>query len=248
MELLIGAVIGAIIGSFLNMLTYRLPLGKSFVFSRSECPSCHRPLSVLNLIPLLSYIFQRGACSICAAPIPKRYFFLELATTLSSMGLAWHFGITGTALFWGLVVACCFAHFIIDFEHQILPHSISLSLFLLSLGYSISHNVVIDHINSALLGGAILYAIRLLGYLLYKKEALGMGDVIFALSVGLFLPFNKLLLMLYISFISGGAFGLGILLSGKKERTDSIAFGPFLIFGFLSVLFFGDALLEIIWK
>lgn len=248
MTLIFASILGAFIGSFLNMLTYRLPLGEPLVFSRSSCTSCKRPLSAFNLIPIVSFIVQRGRCTMCATPISSRYLFIELISALSGAALVYYYGMSWTAAFWGIVVACCIANFVIDYEHHILPHSIAATLFTLSVGYSVYSNTFLQHLPSVVLGVTVLYTIRLVGSYLYKQEALGMGDVIFMGAIGLFLPLNSLLLMLYIAFVSGGAFGLGILMSGIKNRTDALAFGPFLIAGFISALFFGDIILSVIWK
>ena len=186
MNFIVASIIGALVGSFLNMLTYRLPLGLPLVFSRSQCTSCKRPLSTKSLVPLFSYIFQRGRCAMCNTPISPRYFFVELCTSISVVLLVHGYGFSSEALFWGLVISCCLAHFVIAFEHLILPHSISLTLFILSIGHSIYTNSFITNGPSLLVGMGILLAIRIIGSLIYKKEALGLGDVFFMSAIGLF--------------------------------------------------------------
>lgn len=247
MILFLAIILGAFIGTFLNMLTYRLPIGAPLVFDRSQCTKCKRPLPILSLIPLLSFLIQHGRCTMCGTPISWRYFFVELISAACAAVLVTHFGMTWDAVFWGLVVACCIAHFVIDCEHHILPHSISATLFILSLFHSITTDTISETALSVGVGMATLYGIRFIGTMIYKQEALGLGDVFFMGAIGLFLPLNHMLLLLYIAFVSGGLFGLVALFTGRKNRTDAVAFGPFLIIGFLATLFFGDPILNAIW-
>jgi leader peptidase (prepilin peptidase)/N-methyltransferase len=202
----------------------------------------------LSLIPIVSYLAQRGRCRHCSAPISIRYLLVELVCAGLGVFILTTFGLTWEAAFWATVLAVCVAHFVIDCEHQLLPHSLSAVLFVSSLSFSLYTSVFRDHLPSFFIGILVLLLIRIVGAYIYKQEALGMGDVIFMGAIGLFLPVNHLLLMLYIAFITGGAYGIAILIGNKKNRTDAIPFGPFLIIGFLSALFYGDVLLNVIWN
>lgn len=235
---------GLCLGSFLNVVIHRLPLGESVVFPASHCPSCRATIPWYSNIPLLSFLFLRARCGSCKAPISWRYPAVELVTAVLFLAAAWrepafyawpfHF------FFLGSLVACTF----IDLDHWILPDKITLPGILVGL---VSSFVVPDHsilyaLLGCLFGGGILYAVAW-GYLaLTGKDGLGGGDIKFLAMVGAFLgPQGAFITLILASFV-GSFIGLGLMLVKGKKGGTAIPFGPFLSGGALLAFFFGEPL------
>ena len=223
---------GSILGSFANMLIYRLPLNKNIVYPNSFCPCCKHALSFRNLIPLFSYLFQKGKCSFCNKPITFRYFLVEVLYVLLFFGYLSN----GSPIFLNhhlfLFSFGCIILFFTDIEHYILPVSLNMSIIVLGLVFSFYNNVLVANLTSTLIIVSILLLTRLVFNFIYKKDTFGLGDIILLAGISINWGWGICLMSFYFGAILGGTFSIGLILTKKKKRLDYIAFGPFLILGF----------------
>lgn len=208
---------GAIIGSFNNVLIYRLPREMSIVFPPSHCPVCKRKLKPWHNIPIISYILLRGRCAYCGAPIPIRYLVVEVLTATAFALSVAYFGLSLQALKWIIFSAIAIPIIFIDWEWQIIPDELNLAMALGGITYlallSLKHKSTYPLIMG--IGNGILYALTFaliyyLGRLVFKKEALGIGDIKLAFGLGLFLiyphlTFTSMFLSFFIGAVVGGA-------------------------------------------
>ncbi len=171
-------IVGLCIGSFLNMLIYRLPRHISFATDRSRCIHCNHTLSPLELIPFFSYIFLRGKCKTCKATIPIRYLLVELITACLGLFLATQFQDNSLMLaFHAFFFSMMIALFFIDLEHYILPDKLTGLCFIAGLGFAWYNGTWLTHIEGVLACVAVMMVIKIVGKWVYKKDVLGLGDV-----------------------------------------------------------------------
>ena len=246
-SVLLSLIFGGIIGSFANMLIYRLPLNKSIVFPGSFCPTCTASLSWKNLIPVISFVIQKGKCSSCSSLIGARYFIVELIY----IGFTYIYLSPTSLLFLNhqfFIFSCiCTVLFFTDLDHFILPFYLNCSLSILGLIMVFSnHNLILYVISTSIFSGTLIVFRLLLNYI-YKKDTFGLGDIIlltgFSLNWGWLISF----ISLYFASIIGGTFCIYLLLTKQKKRLDYIAFGPFLMVGFYIAYFFNPLLLEFLF-
>ena len=239
------AALGALIGSFLNVCIYRLPLGKSVVWPSSACPSCARELSWYENVPIVSYLALRGRCRTCAASIGIRYPIVE-ALTAAMFALAWWQYGPGLLLVSRLVFGCALiVLFAIDLEHQLLPNVITLPGIVVGLLFSFfTEPGWRSSLIGILLGGGILYAIAEIYYRVRHEEGLGMGDVKMLAMVGAFLGWPSTLLTLMLASFSGTLIGLGLIVTNRGSMKYALPFGTFLALGAAAAATIGPALLE----
>ena len=229
------------IGSFLNVIVARLPEHRSLVRPRSACPHCSRELAWWENVPLVSYAALRGRCKGCEAAISWRYPAVELATAALVAACFWHFGLTGDALVAAYFCAVLVALSAIDVERRILPNAIVLPSFVLVLSAQIAlhPDQTLEWVLGALGASLFLFA-ALLAY----PKGMGMGDVKLALLLGAML--GKLVgVGLMLGMLS--ALGLSVVLfaqHGAAARKMAIPFGPFLAFGSIVALFWGQEILD----
>jgi leader peptidase (prepilin peptidase)/N-methyltransferase len=229
------------IGSFLNVVVARLPEHRSLVRPRSACPHCSRELAWWENVPLVSYAALRGRCKGCEAAISWRYPAVELATAALVAACFWHFGLTGDALVAAYFCAVLVALSAIDVERRILPNAIVLPSFVLVLSAQIAlhPDQTLEWVLGALGASLFLFA-ALLAY----PKGMGMGDVKLALLLGAML--GKLVgVGLMVGMLA--ALGLSVVLfaqHGAAARKMAIPFGPFLAFGSIVALFWGQEILD----
>jgi leader peptidase (prepilin peptidase) / N-methyltransferase len=225
------------IGSFLNVVVARLPERRSLVAPRSACPGCGHELAWYDNVPVLSYVLLRGRCRSCKAAISLRYVAVELATAFLVAGCFLRFGLSGEALVAAFFVAVLVALSAIDVERRILPNVITLPSFLVVLGahIAVSPDRTVEWIAASLAASGFLFA-ALLAY----PKGMGMGDVKLALllgaALGWYVGVGLMLGML-------AAMVLGVVLMvrhGAGARKLAIPFGPFLAFGSILALFWGE--------
>lgn len=264
----IAALVGLVIGSFLNVVIYRMPkmmqrevdnfvaehngqvIPHQGVFNlnlpRSACPHCGHPISAIENIPLLSYIALRGRCAACEAPISIRYPAVELLTAVVSFGLIWHFGLR-PAGFYSLVFAyCLIALAWIDFDTQLLPDNLTLPL--LWIGLLVNAQGTFTSLNSAVLGAVMGYGTLWVVYWVFKlitgKEGMGYGDFKLLAAIGAWCGWAVLPLVILFSSLAGAAIGISLIWFAKRDRSIPIPFGPYLAIAGLFALPFGRHLVE----
>ncbi len=238
---LLYALLGLVVSSFLNVCIDRLPEGGSIVSPPSHCPACGRRLTPLDLIPLLSYLFLRGRCRYCGAPIPRRVLLVEAMTGLLFVLLWYRYGLSFWLLLATLYTCFFIVIFFIDLEHQLVLNRViypAILVALLAIPITPNHDAV-----KLLAGGALGFALLFLIAFIYPA-GMGMGDVKLATFIGLIVGFPAVFVALLISFVAGGLIGGGLLLTGLKGRKDPIPFAPFLVTGGMVVMLYGQQIID----
>jgi leader peptidase (prepilin peptidase)/N-methyltransferase len=246
MWLLAAFVVGAVVGSFLNVCIVRLPAGQSVVYPPSRCPQCGTRIRSWDNIPLVSYLLLRGRCRSCGRRISVRYAVVEALTGIMfvllqhRLDLLPHLGVA--ALFVAALIVITF----IDIDHQIIPDVISLpgivvGLVVSALGFGPS---LVDSVLGALCGGGILYAVAFGYHALTGREGMGGGDIKLLAMIGAFLGWRGVLVTLVLGSFSGAVVGVTLMLARGADTRLPIPFGPFLALGAVCALFFGDSLIH----
>jgi len=246
-------VVGSLLGSFSNVCIWRLPRGESIILPGSYCPRCKKPVRWFDNIPLISFILLKGRCRNCQERIPFRYPLVEF---LGGTGLlaGWlKFGLSPDFLFFLVFFFILLIIAGIDFYHQIIPDKLSLPLIAVGLLYGLlpitdyprlrrgfgGQGLPITSCLAGLLAGAgFLWLAAVLGKKIYKKEAMGGGDVKLAAGIGACLGWEKIFWVIMLAAGIGALSGLLLIILKKKTRTDPIPFGPFLAAGAILLFFF----------
>jgi leader peptidase (prepilin peptidase)/N-methyltransferase len=239
----VAAILGLVLGSFYNVLIYRLPRGKSIIRPRSACPQCEATIAWYDNVPVASYLILRGRCRRCGARISPSYLVVEIVSGACAAFCVWRYGVSGQALwiyaFCSLLLVITF----IDWYHQIIPDVLSLggtvlgwigSLRFLDIGFTQSL------VGSAVGAGALLI-VAFLYKLIRKVDGLGFGDVKLMAMIGAFLGWQLVFPVLFLASFFGSLYGLYLIRSGGSGRT-AVAFGSFLSPAAFLVLCFGSAL------
>jgi leader peptidase (prepilin peptidase)/N-methyltransferase len=242
-NLLLAGLIGLCIGSFLNVVIYRLPRGLSLMTPPSRCRNCGYLLRWYDNIPVLSWLFLRARCRKCGTPVSWQYPVVELITAALFLLVVWLTPV-GPLLFSRLLLTCILvALFGIDLEHQILPNVITLPGIAVGVLLSlIAPPGIANSLIGVLLGGGILYAIAGGYYLWRREEGMGMGDVKMLAMIGAFLGWQAVLVTLVLSSFSGAIIGLLLMAVQKGTMKFALPFGTFLAIGALIAMLAGDPL------
>lgn len=251
MEKIIVFIFGAIVGSFLNVCIYRLPKGKSIVFPGSCCPRCGKPIKWYDNVPLLSYVILKGRCRSCRQPISPGYFIVEAVTAALAVALYMNFGLSQKFAVYSILSAGLVVATFVDLEIREIPDEVSLGglaagLILSAVFPAVSGAVSWDRALlgsaiGALAGGGSIYLMGFFGEMVFKKEAMGGGDVKLMAMVGSFLGWKLALLTFFIAPVFGSI--VGIILKAKDGR-DIIPYGPYLSLAAMVSVFWGQRILE----
>ncbi|MFT6916103.1 MAG: leader peptidase (prepilin peptidase)/N-methyltransferase [Motiliproteus sp.] len=283
-------VLGLLVGSFLNVVIYRLPLMMqhdwhqqcrellasadvasapeapspeasvpetiapesdtpepfNLAVPRSRCPQCNHEISALENIPVLSYLCLKGRCSGCKFPIPKRYPLVELATGLLSALIAYEFGFSPLMLAVLLLTWVLIALTMIDFDHQLLPDSLTLPL--LWMGLIINSFGLLTDLQSAFWGAVAGYLVLWSVYWLFKlvtgKEGMGYGDFKLLAALGAWMGWQMLPLIVILSSFVGAALGISLILCKGRDQQQPMPFGPFLAIAGVIALLWGPEIVN----
>jgi len=265
----VSAIFGLMVGSFLNVVIYRLPkmmeqewhnnclelqgqeipAQPQFTLSkpRSCCPNCGHKISALENVPVISYLLLKGRCKACKTPISMRYPLIEILTGVLIGLTSWQFGYTAATLFaWVFVFALITLTFI-DFDTQLLPDDITLPL--LWLGLLVNLNAGFTDLKSAVIGAMagylILWSVFWLFKLIRGKEGMGYGDFKLLAAIGAWFGWQLLPAVILLSSTLGAIIGIALIMLTKREKDVPIPFGPFLAIGGIAALFFGQQLAHI---
>ncbi len=259
--------LGLVVGSFLNVVIYRLPLMMETRWRKdccellelpqekeaqrltlstpnSHCPHCGSAIKPWHNIPVLSYLLLRGKCAACGVGISLRYPAVELVTGLLTLALAWYFPISwallGAVLFtWALVALT-----MIDVDHKLLPDDITLPLLWLGLLFNLSGTYVslADAVVGAMAGYLILWSVYWLFKLITGKEGMGYGDFKLLAALGAWLGWQALPLIILLSSLVGAVCGIALMFLKGRGREIPIPFGPYLAAAGWICLLWGDAI------
>ena len=241
-------LLGAIVGSFLNVVIFRIPEeGASIVFPSSHCPGCRTNLHWYDNIPIVGFILLRGRCRYCRMAISRQYPLVELAMAVISYALYVRFSLSILFGIYFIFCAALLAIIVIDFRHQIIPDAISLPG--IALGFAVSFiNPATTWQSSAigiLLGGGILYAIAAAYYLFTKREGMGGGDIKLLAMIGAFLGWQSLPFVVFGSSLLGSLVGIGAMIKQGKGGKTVIPYGPFLSIAAMVYLYYEPEIREL---
>ena len=265
---LCAGIFGLLVGSFLNVVIHRLPkmmerewqaqcaelngqtaeptLRYNLMVPRSACPHCGHAIGAAENIPVLSYLFLRGKCKGCGAAISPRYPVVEAISGILSAFAAWHFGFGLPGLAAIVFVWALIALTFIDFDTQLLPDDITLPL--LWLGLLLNLNGAFTSLPNAVIGAVAGYLVLWLVYWAFKlatgKEGMGFGDFKLLATIGAWLGWTMLPLVIMLSSVVGAVVGIALIVFAKHGRNIPIPFGPYLAGGGLIALFWGQALTQ----
>ena len=244
--------LGAIIGSFLNVVIHRYPREESIVFPPSHCGSCNAVVKPYDNVPVLSYLWLRGRCRACRAPFSARYPLVELANALFYLAIFLQTGVTVGFVAVAAIVSMTIVLIFIDLEIQILPDVIDLPGIVIGLAIGATHlgalypdltlsRTLLESVAGAAVGGGILLAIALAYKLLRKVEGMGLGDVKMMAMIGAVIGWEPLLPAFIVASVTGAIVGLVVASKSGQGMQAAIPFGVFLGLAFLFVLFFGTS-------
>jgi leader peptidase (prepilin peptidase)/N-methyltransferase len=263
----IAVLFGLAIGSFLNVVVYRLPkmmerdwaaqcaelagteLPPQPVFTlarpRSRCPSCSAPIGALHNLPLVSWIALRGRCAACNAPIAARYPLVEATTGAVAGFLAWHYGFGPLAVLAFGFCATMLALALIDFDTQLLPDGLTLPL--LWAGLLVNVWGVFAPLQDAVVGAMAGYLCLWTVYWGFKlvtgREGMGYGDFKLLAAIGAWLGWQVLPLVILLSSLAGAAIGIALIAAARLGRSVPMPFGPYLAIAGVVALIWGDAII-----
>ncbi len=248
-------VFGTVIGSFLNVLIYRLPIGMDFKKGNSICTSCKHKLNWKDLFPLFSWVFLGGKCRYCKAPISPRYPIVEALNGIAYV-FVYLFLCGGTAIeglslkLFGymIVMSALIVVSWVDFEHQIIPDSMWIAIFfggLFIVGDSlITREFSKEWIISRIIGLFLVSGLFFIIALVTGGRAMGGGDIKLMAAVGFVLGWKAVLISLFMSAFFGVFFSIGRKIFAKKEMKGVIPFGPFLAMGSAVCAFVGELIFD----
>jgi leader peptidase (prepilin peptidase)/N-methyltransferase len=245
----IFVLLGMVIASFLNVCADRLPAGQSLVYPPSHCPACSRRLAAKDLIPVFSYLWLRGRCRYCKAPIPRRVLWVEVSTAALFGFAFWQYGLSielPIALFY---ISLFMVFLVIDLEHGLILNRIVYPALALALLLSIFFTIflpqvgIVPDIARAAIGGGIGFVVFLL-IVIVSRGGMGFGDVKLAALIGLATGFPLVILALIMGMILGGLAAVILLGFKIKKRKEAMPFGPFLAVAAIATLLWGSQILN----
>ncbi|MBP5430243.1 MAG: prepilin peptidase [Elusimicrobiaceae bacterium] len=241
LSLVLAGVFGLILGSFFNVCIYRIPQNKSIVWPGSFCPKCNNHIRWYDNIPVLSFLFLRGKCRHCKAPISWQYPLVELLTGLLTVLFVWKYGLSIwtfvllTAVYFLIILS------VIDLQLMIIPDRFSLGMIVLGVAFAWCNpnfsGLWWEKELASLLGAGVglfgVLAIALIGTWLFKKEAMGGGDVKLMAGIGSLIGWQGVITTVVMGSFFGLVYALFVMIRRGKQVNEAIPFGPFLSLGAL---------------
>lgn len=247
LEVVFIAALGLVIGSFLNVCIYRIPMEQSIAFPPSHCTNCNHKLMSLDLIPVISYLFLGGKCRYCKEKISVRYPLIEILNAVLYLLIYFKFGLTLITLKYCILASILIVIGMIDYDTQFVYTSTTLFGGIMACIFIIIQAVVYKNgIVDLILGGAIGFGI--IGLIVFLTKGMGEGDIEIAAICGSFLGVKGVLIGLFLAIIIGGVIGIVILLLKLKKAKEKIAFGPFIAVGSLISMLWGVEIFKSYWS
>ncbi len=242
MEFVFVAVLGLVIGSFLNVCIYRIQMEQSIAFPPSHCTNCNHKLMSLDLIPVISYLFLGGKCRYCKEKISVRYPLVEILNALVYLLIYFKFGLTLITLKYCILTSILIVIGMIDYDTQFVYTSTTLFGGIIACMFIIIQAAIYKTGTvDLILGGVIGFGI--IGLIVFLTKGMGEGDIEIAAICGLFLGVKGILIGLFLAIIIGGFIGVVILSLKLKKAKEKMAFGPFIAFGSLISAMWGGEML-----
>lgn len=233
MMYVITAILGLIIGSFLNVCIYRIPENESIVYGRSKCTKCNHKIKYYDLIPIFSYIMLKGRCRECKEKISIRYPIIEFVNAVLYLVIYYTYGMTIKSVIIAIVSSLMLVIAMIDFDKQIIPDSLSLFMAILGLIYRIylviyqqSFIPLYDGILTGIVSFAVFYLLMVV-----SKNGMGGGDVKLIFGIGLLIGAINMPMLVLISSITAFIYAIIMIQLSKATRKTPIPFGTFLALG-----------------
>lgn len=245
-----AAVLGLLVGSFLNVVVWRVPRGESVVRPPSHCPACDRPVRPRDNVPVVSWLVLRGRCRDCGSPISARYPLVELTTAVVFGVMAVRLGLDSALPAFLYLAAIGVALWLIDIDVKRLPNAIVLPSYVVGaalLTVAAASSGEWDRLLRAALGMAALYGFYFVLALVYPA-GMGFGDVKLAGVLGLFLGWlgwAEVVTGAFLGFLLGGIVGVGLIAARRAGRKSMIPFGPFMLAGAFVAVLWGGALADL---
>ncbi len=246
-EFIVPLLIGAVMGSFLNVCIYRLPKNESLIRPRSHCPYCGNSIKFYHNIPLISYAVLKGRCAYCGHSLPIRYPAVELTAALLSVLMYWKFGYSDKTLFYTFLMYTLIVIAFIDWDTNLILNKVLITLAVGGGILNLSMQIILwrDAFLGMAVGGGLLFLFAVLGNWYYKKESMGMGDVKFAAVLGLLLGWKLLLVSLYAGYFFAAIYFILLKLFQKQPTKRIIPMGPFFALGVLVLVVWQQELLDL---
>ncbi len=245
MQLIFLLIMGLILGSFANVCIYRMPRDMSIVKPASHCTNCNNFIKWYDNIPILSYIILRGKCRNCGSKISFIYPAIEFICGLLFVSMYFVVDFSYALFPFCLLMFSLLVITAIDLEFQIIPDEFSFMLMIVGIATSFFNPVLGDGLGQRVLnsfigwlaGGGSLLVVAVVGKWIFKKDAMGGGDIKLMAGVGAFIGWEKVLFAIFIASVLGSVVGILLLLFKKIIKRQEIAFGPYLALGSYAVLF-----------
>lgn len=241
--IIVFALLGTSIGSFLNVVIYRLPRRKPFWRwgERSYCPNCKKTLQPKDLIPILSFVILRGKCRHCKKHISWQYIIVEVFTAVAFGVSASVFGLSLELLYALVLLSLAIPLFVIDGRHKVIPDALSIPFIVLALAIGLFSGL---EWYSPFLGAAIGASFFALQWFVSKGKWIGSGDIRVGAAMGALLGWKYVFAALVVSYLLGTVYSIVLMIVQKKKLGSTIAFGPFLVLGMLIVYFWGAQIVD----
>jgi prepilin signal peptidase PulO-like enzyme (type II secretory pathway) len=247
-------IIGASIGSFLNVLIDRLPKNQS-ILGRSHCDHCHKKIAWYDLIPVLSFFILGGKTRCCRKKLSWQYPAIEFVTGFIFLMVFKDGPYLGSFLIRSVLISgimsCLIVIFVSDLKYHLISDYIQVAFFIFSVLLKIvipaqAGIQILYQFGNDILSGLVVALPIFLIYFLSRERAMGLGDVFLAANIGFLLGWQSGFLALYIAFVTGAVVGIVLLILKRKKIKSKIAFGPFIVIGTVIMLFWGEKIMEMI--
>lgn len=235
-------VIGAVAGSFINVVIYRLPRQESIVFPGSHCPFCNVQLKWYENIPMFSFVLLGHRCRSCHHPISWQYPTVEVLMAMLSYALFYKFHLTASFVVFFIFTAMLLAIIYIDFQHQIIPDLISIPGIIIGFTCSFITDLISwqNSLLGIIIGGGFLYGVAVIYYFITKREGMGGGDIKLLAMLGAFLGWRAVIFIVFFSALLGSLAGLFFMTQQKKGGKTMIPYGPFLSLASIFYVLYGE--------
>lgn len=239
-------LIGAVIGSFLNVCIHRIPHKKSIISPASHCPHCEKKIPFYYNIPILSYFWLKGKCFSCKSKISFRYLVVEVLSGLLTLLTFLHFGLGKQFFFYTIFIYFLITISFIDIDTKLILNKLLVYLLIFGLIANLFLNVIPwqEALFGVVAGGVLMILIALLGKILFRKDSLGMGDVKFAAVAGFFLGWKMIIIATFCGFALSLPVLILLMVKGKSKLGDYVPLGPFLAVALVIFVFWGNLIIN----